>query len=188
VAGEVSFQLTEEDCVATYRDIQRDRLSGRNPALSAFAMIASLAIAGAALVAFAFETWRDRSVSLSFPAILLLSAGFYWFCRLNANLAVARGARGIFKQRASFRRPMHYSWSEAGLGFRTDNSSGLIPWADLHRWRTGRHSYLFFTDDWMAYFIPRSALSEADTEDLETTLAASGVPGPPPLEDALIYA
>jgi hypothetical protein len=188
VAGEVSFQLTEENCVATYRDILRDRLSGRNPTLSAVTRIASLAIVGVAMVAFAFETWRDGSVSLMLPAILLASPGFYWFCRLSAYLGVTSGARRTFRQRATFQRPMHYSWSEEGLGFQTTHVNGLIPWGDLHLWRAARHSFLFFTDEQMAYFIPRSALTEAEAEDLEATVAASGAPGPPRLEDGLIYA
>jgi len=190
MAGGVSFQLTEEDCVAAYRDHLRDRFSGSGPVgivqyVSAISLLL-IAIAWVASLAMPrlFGDWASKDSLV--PWVIAFLASF-WALRAIVFLGSARSTRRLFRQRASFQEPLTYGWSDEGLSFRTSHSNGRIPWADLHSWRPGKHSFRFYTDERMFFFIPRSALNDAEAQDLDATVAASGATGPPRLEDGLIY-
>jgi hypothetical protein len=182
VAGEVTFQLTEADCVAAHRDHLRERFTGRNAAIGTIISISILV----AILILILASFLGNGSSWVTP-YLLLALGFFWCCRAAAWFGVAHQARRLFRQRATFRHPITYRWSAEGFGYDAAHGSGFIPWREVHRWRAARHSFMLFTDDYLFYFIPRSALDDAQTKDLEATLAASGAPGPPKLEDGLIY-
>jgi hypothetical protein len=187
VAGEVRFHLTEEDCVAAYRDWLRDRFSGRN---SFVGFILTFLVVTFALLAWAlYAKWAGPSgFGQQASAVLLSCVALLWLYRLSVYFAISLWARRRFRKCPILQQPLRYSWSEAGLGFRNADDSGHVPWGDLHRWHAAKHGILFFTGKGLAYFIPRSALSDIEAEDLEATLVASGAPGTPRLEDRLIYA
>ena len=185
MAGEVRFQMTEADCVAAYRDYLRERYKGRNPAIGKITSIFALVILVILLVATIAEYFGNGRLGIAW--YLLLAVGFFWFCRLAAWFGAAYRAKRLFRQRATFRQPITYRWSDEGFGYEASHGSGLIPWRDVHRWRAAKHSFMFFADDYLFYFIPRTVLEDAQARDLEATLAASGAPGPPTLEEGLIY-
>jgi hypothetical protein len=187
MAGEVSFQLTEADCVAAYRDMLRDRFSGRNSFLGF--VLTFLVVIVALLTWGHYAKWAGPSgFGQQTSAVLLSCVALLWLYRLGVYFAISLGARRRFRKSPILQRPLRYSWSEAGLGFRNADDSGHVPWSDLHRWHAAKYGFLFFTGERLAYFIPRSALSDIEAEDLEATLVASGAPGTPRLEDRLIYA
>jgi hypothetical protein len=190
VAGEVSFQLTEEDCIAAYRDFLRERYDASGPAkrvqlFSTYFLLFLLLgwMIGALMALLSFDRHGPFA---PLPFVFSWLALFWLWCDYGYR-QVPRRARRLFRQRASLRRPLSFGWSEKGLSFRNLHASGLIPWADLYRWRPARHAFLFFADEQMVYFIPRTALSPAEMKDLEATAAAGGTPGPPRLEDGMIY-
>jgi hypothetical protein len=189
VAGEVSFQLTEEDWIAAYRDFLRDRYDATGP-------IKRVLTFGAYFLFFLMLGWMigalmallsfDRNGQFAALPFVLAGLACFWLWCDYGYRQVPRRARRLFRQRAALHRPLGFGWSEKGLSFRNAHASGLIPWADLYRWRAARHGFLFFADEQMVYFIPRSALSGAQAKDLEANAAAGGAPGPPRLEDAPI--
>ena len=182
MTGEVRFQVTEADCVAAYRDHLRERLRDRNAAIGTFIAIFGFFIA---LILVLASYLGNGSPGIAW--YLLLATGFFWLVRLAAWFGAGYQARRLFRQRATFRQPITYRWSEEGFGYEAAHGTGVIPWRDVHRWRAAKHSFMFFADDYLFYFIPRSALDAAQVKDLEATLVASGAPGPPKLEDVLIY-
>jgi hypothetical protein len=191
MAGQVSFQLTEEDCAAAHRDWLRDRFDGSGGApyghrVSAI-MLPVLVIAWVGSMTVSALRPLPGFLRYLLPIAIILSASI-WLLRGYAVLDASRSARRTFRQRAAYRRPLTYGWSEEGLSFETEHGSGRIPWGDLYRWYAAEHSFLFFADQNLFYFIPRSALSDAQAKDLEATVVASGAPHPPRLEDRLIYA
>jgi hypothetical protein len=190
MAGEVGFQLTEADWIATSRDLLRERYGTSDP-------VRQVQLVSTIILLFLLLAWMINaamaSLSLNQNGLFALlpfavsAAACCWFWLDYVYRRVPQHARRLLRQRAVFQRPLRYSWSEEGLGFQTAHVSGLIPWLDLYRWRAAQHSFLFYTDEQTVYFIPRSALSDAQVEDLEAIVAASGAPGPPRLEDRLIY-
>lgn len=191
MAGAVRFQLTEQDIVAAYRVSVRDRLGGSPAAritkqFSAAILVLLLVIWVASLIMS--EQPIDATSLTGFLPITIGILGFIWLMHGLAYLNAARAARQMFHQRATFKRPVSFGWSVEGLSYESDHGSGRIPWSDLHRWLPADHAYLFYMDEHLFYFIPRSALSEAEAKDLEATVTASGLSGPARLEDQLIYA
>jgi hypothetical protein len=181
VAGEVSFQLTEENWIAAYRDFQRDRYAASGPAkrVQLFATIFLLFLLlgwmiGAVMALFSF----DRHGPLAALPFVLSGLASYGLWLDNGYRRVPQRARRLFRQRAMLRHPLSYGWSEQGLSFRNHHSRGLIPWGDLYRWRAARNNFLFLTDEQMLFFLPRAALSDAQAKDLEATAAASNAPAP----------
>jgi hypothetical protein len=109
----------------------------------------------------------------------VIGAWLFWMALVALNfLLLPRRARRLFRQRTSFQDAIGYGWSEEGLAVRSSHGSSLIPWTHLHRWVAAQHCFLFFVDEQLFFFIPRSALDEAQAQDLEATAAASGAPRP----------
>jgi hypothetical protein len=183
VAGEVTFQVTGEDCVTLYRDCLRDRFGGSLGGPDAKILGALLLIC---LILWAIDTMAPRLSfdhnGASWLPFVIAALAWYCFCRAYSYLRAPQLARRLFRQRASYQRPLSYGWSGDGLSFRTAHTTGRIPWADLYRWHAGEHNFLFFTDEQMIYFIPRTALTEEQAKDLEATVIASGAPLRPDLK------
>jgi hypothetical protein len=181
VAGEVSFQLTEADWIAAYRDFLRDRYNSAGPIKRALSF-------GVYFLCFLLLGWMIGALMAllsfdrhgEFAALPFVFAGLacFWLWCDYGYRRVPKRARRLFRQRATLRRPVSFGWSEEGLSFRNAHASGLIPWTDLYRWRALKHGFLFFVDEQMVYFIPRSALNDAQAKDLEATAAAGAAPGP----------
>ncbi|HEY5712118.1 MAG TPA: YcxB family protein [Allosphingosinicella sp.] len=184
VAGEISFQLTEDDFVAAHRDWLRDRFSPKRPGLDARHISVLILIFFLPFVWLGSASGRgmlpgqNDLYAIALP--ILLGLAFFWLCRLSVYVSVPRVARRVFRQRASFQRAMSFAWTEQGLGSQTAHGASLIPWNEFYRWHAGEHSFLFFADELMFYFIPRSALSNAQAQDLEATVNAGEVPLRPP--------
>ena len=180
VAGEVTFQLTENDCVVLCRDALRERfgglIGGRDTQILGVLLIVCLIawVIGEIVSPLSFN--HGLSDGLPFAIAFL---AWYCFCRAYPFLRAPQLARRHFRQRASYQQPLSYGWSEDGLSFRTNHATGRIPWADLYRWSATDLNFMFFTDEQTCYFIPRKALTEAQGKDLEGTVAASAAPRRP---------
>ena len=179
MAGEISFQPTEENWIAAHRDFQRDRYdaSGLAKKVQLFGTIFLLFLLlgwmiGAFMALFSF----DRHGPFAGLPFTLSGLALYGLWLDSGFRRVPQRARRLFRQRAMLRHPLIYGWSEQGLSFRNHYSSGLIPWADFYRWRAARNNFLFLVDDQMLFFLPRAALSDAQAKDLEATAAAGGAP------------
>jgi hypothetical protein len=189
MAGEVTFELTEDDAVAATRDLLRERYGASNPVRQVRfgSSIFMLWLLLAWMIGAAMDwLFLDRSgafalLPFGLAALLcLLLISDYFYRRVPAQ------ARRLFRQRAS--RPTTYGWSKEGLSIRNRNGHGLVPWSDLYRWLPARHSFLFLTDELSFFVIPRSAVNEAQAKDLEATATAAGVPTSAQLEVQLTYA
>lgn len=176
MAGEVSVQLSEADYVAANRDwfllhvTGRERLKG----LATFTLL--LATLAAAIGFFdSREALLGAAAGAGVGAALaLVVMGLFY---LACFIMVPRQARRLFGQQASLRDPVHYFWSDAGFGYRSDRASADLPWADYYRWAEGRRSFLFFLNEQMFYLVPKHALSPDQAEDLRATAAARGPSG-----------
>jgi hypothetical protein len=188
VAGQVTFRLTEEDFVAAERDWLRDRFSGRNAtinlATSILALFLALVLVAEAWLSYGRLPWPPDFWVL----LLLLVGGSYWLALGWTYLGTARRARRLFGQRAALRELIDYGWSEAGLNYANVHGSGCMPWADVYRWHAGKSCYLVFIDERMSMFIPRAVLTDAQAQDLETTVNAAAVRTARRLEAPLNYA
>ena len=176
MAGETTFQLTEADFVAVYRDSLRAHggLAMRDAGIISAAILLLLLLD--LLADLALPRLMGRMDVLDVLPFAMGGLAWLWLC-LGLGYVRARPlAQRIFRQRVSYQRPLSYGWSDEGLSFRTSHGAGLIPWSDLYRCRATEHNFLFLTDELSAYFIPRSALDEAQARDLEATLIASGAP------------
>ena len=175
MAGEVTYVPKEEDFLAAQRDWARSRSRSGKTGFVVFLVILTfglLWIAGSNVPRLL--AYEERAFDYA-PYFVGAWASWMLFCALSYVLS-PRLIRRTFRQRASLQRPVGYSWSEEGLGFWSSDTKGLIPWADLHGWAKGDRCFLFFLDERMFHYVPRSELDEGQARDLEATAAASGAP------------
>jgi len=175
VAGEVTYVPQEADFLAAQRDWARTRSRSGNAGLIVFFVILVLVLLWIAASNVPSLLAYEEHVFDYAP--YFVGAWATWMALWALNLVLMpRLARRAFHQRASLQRPVGFSWSEEGLGFWTSEARGLIPWADLHGWAAGDQCFLFFLDERMFHYIPRSTLGDGQAKDLEATVAGSGAP------------
>ena len=126
MAGQVSFQLTEEDCVAAYRDHLRKRFRPSGPAWIAqqFSAVALLLL----VIIWAISRIMSGQQVMTgiLPAVVAMLACF-WLLPVFVRLGAARAARRMFSQRAAFQRSLTYEWSVDGLSVQSTHGTSHIP-------------------------------------------------------------
>lgn len=174
MAGAVTFTPTEQDIVAATRDwARRDITRPRQ-------LMATLAVGAAAAALGIFFSLRpnvdpDRvapiGIGAGLAAILLV------VLIVAVRFAALPGqARRTFRQNKAIQKEHVYSWTDEGIAWRSASGEARIAWAELHRWREGRHAFLFAVSDRSIHLIPRRVLSEPEAEDLRATASRFGPP------------
>jgi hypothetical protein len=96
---------------------------------------------------------------------------------ISGNFLLLRRRSGrIFRQHKALHRQVEFSWDDVGSRWRSDQADVTRAWSDYHRWTEGRRTLLMYLNDYLFEFVPLTALSSAELDDLRSSLRAVGVP------------
>ncbi|MBV1706569.1 MAG: YcxB family protein [Hyphomicrobiales bacterium] len=102
---------------------------------------------------------------------LALVAFFLWLSFAGLPRLVKRN----YAQQAMLRVNYTVCWSDEGFEVTTPRGTIAYIWGDFIQWAEGPETVLMFQSDRMFNFIPKSACSSADLDDLRRIMAAVGL-------------
>ncbi|WP_394408140.1 YcxB family protein [Roseateles sp. BYS78W] len=120
-----------------------------------------------ALVAMAGSLWRGHAswAEVFGPLAIAYFPAWYW-------LYLPWKVRRLYAQQRSLHQPFSVEIETAGLQFRTENGSGLLPWGNLYRWRESGKVFVLYQSDLLFSLIPKRCFeSGAAQDEFRTTLA-----------------
>ncbi len=172
---EVTFTPVAEDYVAMQRAvfaraIRSRRFLGRLAGLLAFALMAGIAV----LIVLDGDVTMESveaigsGIAIGF-AFLAIIVGGTW-------LLIPRRARRLFEQQRSLHHEQHVTLKSDGFRLASVRADSFFPWNELPGWQVSRNILLIFSNDMMAYYIPRRAISDTQVSEAVAILTAAGVP------------
>jgi len=170
----VTFTLTEQDYVAAVQAHYLRLIMSRRSLVGGAILVVAF---GVGLFAIWSSHGADPYCALYqglragvFAAILLALVRFVGYFSTVSMM------RRIVRQQKSACGEKEISWSDDALDGRSKYGDFSFPWTDLHGWSSERIGYLFYLNDYQYYILPRRALTAVQEQDLERTVAASGLP------------
>ena len=172
MAAEISFTLSEQDCVDAARGQYRRRLTSLRKWRSAFPILVGIASL------FTYLTYLDScdlKTALYTGAVYVdLMIVVVPLFGLAGCFLVGKSARRMFRQQV-IHPESRMSWTDEGLQNHNEFGGFTAKWSDFYGWRVDRGSYTFFLNEGLYYLIPRHAISSEQSVDLEETLLRSGL-------------
>jgi hypothetical protein len=169
MAADISFTLSEQDCVDAARAQYRRRITTPRQWRLAIAIL---------LTTFAMFAYLDscdlQSALYSgavYAGLLVLVCPLF---ALLGYLLAGNYARRMFRQQA-IHPGSQIAWSDEGFQNQNELGSLAAKWRDFYGWRKDRGSFTLFMNEGIYYFIPQRALSSEEAMDLEETLLRSGL-------------
>ncbi len=172
---EVTFTPVAQDYVAMQRavfarSLRSRRFLGRMAGLLTFAFVAGM------VVLFVLE--GDVTIASVAAIGTGIAGGFAMVAIIIGGgwLLIPRRARRLFAQQRSLHHEMRLTLTPEGLKLATVRADSLYPWHELHGWQVSRDVLLIFSNDLVAYYIPRRAMSDEQLTQAVAILTAAGVP------------
>ena len=91
-----------------------------------------------------------------------LMAAFAIYMILILAVYVPFRGRRHFRQNKGLSEPMNVEVRDDGIFFANTNSSGLLPWGHIHKWRTNNRITLIYRTSNMFHLIPKEFFSSDD--------------------------
>jgi YcxB-like protein len=85
-------------------------------------------------------------------------------------------SRRLYRQQKTLHTEMTFAWSAEGIRSASHRGEIRLSWSDLHAWRRGRRSFLFYFNERMFCFLPYRALAEEQKREIDALAEASGLP------------
>ena len=169
MAGEISFTLSEQDCVDAARAQYKHRVSALREWRFALPILGVMA----GLVAYLTSCTLESAVyaGAGFAALVLLvcplfaAAGYY---------DAGRIASRMFRQ-MTIHPESRISWTDEGIRNQNEYGAFTAKWGDFYGWRKAGGSYTIFLNEGHYYLIPHHSISSEMAVDIEETLARSGL-------------
>ncbi len=172
---EVTFTPVAQDYVAMQRavfarSLRSRRFLGRMAGLLTFAFVAGM------VVLFVLE--GDVTITSVAAIGTGIAGGFAVVAIIICGgwLLIPRRARRLFAQQRSLHHDMRLTLTPGGLKLATVRADSFYPWDELHGWQVSRDVLLIFSNDQIAYYIPRRALSDDQRAQAIAILTDAGVP------------
>ena len=169
MAADISFTLSEQDCVDAGRAQYRRRMTSpgqwRWPLALLLTMSALFAYLDSGDLESALYSGLVYGGLLVIVCPLLAVAGYF---------LAGKQARRMFRQQA-IHPESRMAWSDEG--FRNENELGSFAaqWRNFYGWRKEGGNFTLFMNEGIFYYIPKRALSSEQAMDLEETLVRSGL-------------
>lgn len=167
MAAEVSFTLSEQDCVDAAR--AQYRLRATSPRQWRLALV----ILAAMSAVFAYSVSCDLESSVYsgavYAGLVLLVCPFF---AISGYLLTGKQARRMFRQQA-IHPQTRMAWNDEGLQNQNELGHFAANWRDFYGWRKDRGSFTLYMNEGIYYFIPQRAISSEQALDLEETLVRS---------------
>ncbi|TXH82036.1 MAG: YcxB family protein [Rhizobium sp.] len=164
--AELVYELTPQDLLHALRLHFRQHMGSR-PGIIRFAVLWILAVVAYGLIVASIVDRSDAIVSiLSFAAIApfaIIGIPFLIVYTLGA-----RTARKTYSEQKTLRKPIHLSWSEDGIHFKSDFGEARLQWSDFLMARQDRHCILFYESRRLYRLIPKRILTGEQARDLQT--------------------
>jgi len=169
MAAEVSFTLSEQDCVDAARTQFRRRATSPRQWRLALAILVTMS------AVFAYLDSCDLESALYsgavYAGLVLLVCPLFAF---GGYLLAGKQALRMFHQQA-IHPESRMAWNDEGLQNQTELGSFAAKWRDFYGWRKDRGSFTLYMNEGIYYFIPQRAISAEQSSDLEETLVRSGL-------------
>ena len=169
MAGDISFTLSEPDCVDAARSQYRRRITSprqwRMPLAIILTMFAVFVYLDSGDLESAFYSGVVYAGLLLLVCPLFAVAGYF---------LVGKHARLMFRQQA-IHPESRMAWSNEGFRNQNELGSFAAKWRDFYGWRKDGGSFTLFMNEGIYYFIPQRAISSEQAMDLEETLIRSGL-------------
>lgn len=171
---EVTFTPSADDYVRLQRAMYLRQLRSRR----FFTRIAVLvAVVVAAMMAFLIVTGERVEI-----AALIACGGAIGglvgvaACVFVNWLFLPRRSRALFAQQRTLHHEHHTIFDAWGMRQHSPRADIALPWDEFPHWHLARDVLLIFSNDLLAYFIPRRAMSDDQLAQTVAILTAAGVP------------
>lgn len=173
MAAEISFTLSEQDCVDAARAQYRRRVTSPKKWRSAFPILAGI------VGLFTYLTYLDSCdletalyTGVVYVGLMIVVVPLF---AIAGHFLAGKHARRMFRQQV-IHPESRMSWTDEGLQNHNEFGGFAAKWSDFYGWRVDRGSYTFFLNEGLYYLIPRRAISSEQSVDLEEILLRSGLP------------
>ncbi len=168
---EVAFTPTPDDYVAVQRAMFARQLRSRRVTIR-LALLVAAAIAVVVLVtlpAGVGVALRAATGGLGGGLIgVAVLLGITW-------LLLPRRSRRLFAQQRTLHHEHRTTFDGEGMRQVSVRADVQIPWSDFPYWHLGRDVLLLYSNDYLAYFVPRRAFAGDQLEATVALIAAAGV-------------
>jgi hypothetical protein len=169
MAADISFTLSEQDCVDAARAQYRRRVTSPRQWRLAIAILLAMSAVFAYLDSCDLES-AIYSGAIYAGLVLLVCPLF----AVAGYLLAKKHARRMFRQQA-IHPESRMAWNDEGLQNQNEFGSFAAKWRDFYGWRKDRGSFTLYMNEGIYYFIPQRVISSEHAMDLEQTLIRSGL-------------
>ena len=171
----IRFTPTEADTLDAQRAFYWKRMISRRH-LMGYAVLWAIVTGVVAGALFAVAPPATPALfAVALMVGLLLVALIPWLTFASLPRVVKR----TYAQQVMLRVEYTVTWSEAGIEVTTPQTAARHAWTDFISWAEGPRTLMLFQSDAAFNFVPKSACTDADLDDIRASLAAAGVRSAP---------
>lgn len=168
---EVAFTPTPEDYIAVQRTMFARQMRSRRVMIRmALLVVAAIVVVVIVVVPAGMDAALGAAaggLGGGLIGIALLAAITWWL--------LPRRSRRLFAQQRTLHHEHRTTFDAEGMRQVSERADVRIPWSDFPYWHLGRDVMLLYSNDYLAYFVPRRAFAGDQLEAAIALIAAAGV-------------
>ncbi|MGY5779840.1 YcxB family protein [Rhizobium sp. LEGMi135b] len=162
---ELVYELTPRDLLHALRLHFRQHIRSRS-AIIRFTVVWALAVVACGLIVAGAGNTNDAIIPVLTFAIAV-PIGIVGIPFLIVYTFGGRAARKTYREQKTLHKPVHLSWSEDGVHFRSDFGETRLQWSDFLMARQDRHCILLYESRRLYRLIPKRILADDQLLELQ---------------------